>query len=73
MGAPFIALSLLIVAVMQNVSIWYFGRSPWPEEIRSWKVENPILALCAIAATIEIVFGHFFRKTMAALLRRVEQ
>lgn len=72
LGAPLLLFAFMLVAVIQNASIWYLGGSLWPDVIRNWKVENPLLALLSIAMTLEIFFGHFFRKAVLALLRRVD-
>lgn len=72
LGSPLFGLAVMLVAVIQNASIWYTGGSLWPDVIRNWKVENPLLALLSIAMILETLFGHFFRKAMLALLRRVD-
>lgn len=72
LGAPFLILSLMMVAVLQNACIWYFGEGLWPEVMESWMWRNPVLTLFLIGLSIEILFGYFFRKAMLGLLRRVD-
>lgn len=72
LGSPLLLLAFMLVAVIQNASIWYTGGSLWPDVIRNWKVENPLLALISIGMVLEISFGHFFRKAVLALLRRID-
>lgn len=71
LGFPFLILAVIAAAVMQNASVWYFGGSLWPDAIRKWKVENPMLFLFSLVMAIDILFGRFFRKAMLGLLRRV--
>jgi len=72
LGSPLLLLAFMLVAVIQNTSIWYTGGSLWPDVIRDWKVENPLLALISIGMILELFFGHFFRTAVLALLRRVD-
>lgn len=72
LGSPLVILAFMLLAVVQNASIWYLGGSLWPAVVRNWKVENPLLALFSIAMTLELLFGHFFRKAVLSLLRRVD-
>jgi hypothetical protein len=73
LGGPLLIIVLLTVAVMQNSFIFFHGESLWPAAIRTWKIDNPVLALATLALVLEVCLGGFLRRTMVSILRQVSE
>lgn len=70
-GAPFLILFFIAVAVLNNVFFLFTGRPIMPKAVNDFIVEYPLVGLVGLVALLDIIGGRFFRKAMLSILHRV--
>lgn len=68
---PFLFLTFIAVAVINNTCMLAIGRPLLPKVFNDFLVDSPMLGLICIATVLYVLIGRVSRRTMLSILRSV--